>query len=319
MSVGFRFWTYRRRFTAQGLPCEVKFEAGLKGMQTTLFIAGVEHDACFRPAMGEQAIVNHQLSATLPDGSMLNVEGGYYSWWSVAIAAHMNGALIHESHPGKAIRLPERAIKMMTETTSKIDPETGKLRHDPAMDYSKLSANKVPIAVDIATGLLFFVVAKFTDLTTAALVGAGVGIALVIAQRFVKVDLLGGLAMFGIVMLLISAGFAYAFQDEDWVKMRSTIVGLIAASVFLSDGLFFKGRYMGRALSRYIAYTDIKEHRLSISLGLVGIAMAGLNFGVARMFSTDVWLFYTTFGDIFVSFGMALYAIHWSRQGLATA
>jgi intracellular septation protein A len=315
MAIGFRFWTYHRRFMAQGLPCALRFEAGLKGTQTILSVADVEHDACFRPAMGEQAVINHQLTAVLPDGAKLNVEAGYFNWWNIAIAAHLNGALIHESHPGKAIRLPDRAIKMMTETNSKIDPETGKIRHDPAMDYSKISANKVPIAVDIATGLLFFVVAKLTDLTTAALVGAGVGIALVIAQRFVKVDLLGGLAMFGIVMLLISAGFAYAFQDEDWVKMRSTIVGLIGATVFLSDGLLFKGRYMGRALSRYIAYTDIREHRLSISLGLVGIAMAALNYGVARLFSTDIWLFYTTFGDIFVSFAMALYAINWSRRG----
>ncbi len=319
MAIGFRYWTYHRHFIVRELPCEVRFLCGFTGYETILLIADVEHDRCFRPAIGAQAVVNHQLSAPLPDGSALTIEAGFCSWVSVAIAAHLDGALIHESHPGTPIRLPERAHKMISQTVDRVDPETGKLHQDPAMDYAKLSANKVPITVDIATGLLFFIVAKLTDLTTAALVGAGVGIGLVIIQRFVKVDILGGLAMFGILMLLISAGFAYALQDDYWVKMRSTIVGLIGATVFLSDGLFLKGRVMGRALSRYIAYADIKEHRLSISLGLVGIAMAAINYGVAQLFSTDIWLFYTTFGDIFVSFGMALYAIHWSRQGQAFA
>jgi intracellular septation protein A len=185
----------------------------------------------------------------------------------------------------------------------------------PAMDMGKLKANKVPIIVDIATGLLFFIVAKLTDLTTAALVGAAVGIGLVIAQRFVKADLLGGLALFGIIMMLLSAGFAWWFQDDDMVKMRSTIIGIIGAVTFLGDGLLNKGRYIGAGLSRYIAYVDINAARLAIGLGLTGLMMAILNFAVARLFSTDVWLFYTTFGDIFISFAMAMYAISWARQG----
>ncbi len=303
-AIGFRLWTYRRHFEADNLPCELVFIAGMTGVQTLLFVCDVEHDRCYRPTTGAQSIMNHQLSAKLPSGKTLSVEAGYYNWANVAIAARLDGELIHESHPGRTIRVPERAAKAMTQMTP-----VG----DPAMDYSKLSANKVPIAVDIATGILFFIVAKLTDLTTAALVGAAVGIALVVAQRFVKVDLLGGLALFGIVMLLISGGFAWAFQDDDMVKQRSTIVGLIGAAVFLTDGLLFKGRRIGAALSRYIAYSDINEARLATSLGCVGMAMAAINYGVARLFSTDVWLFYTTFGDIFVSFGMALIAIQWSR------
>lgn len=291
---------------ADGLPCELRFATGLKGAATVLLVCDVEHDQCFRPVSGADSVTNHQLSARLPSGKMLSVEAGYYSWTSIAIAARLDGVLIHESHPGTPIRLPERAAKMMAQTTA-----TG----EPAMDYSKLSANKVAIAVDIATGILFYAVAKLTDLTTAALVGAGVGIALVVVQRFVKVDLLGGLALFGVIMLLISGGFAWAFQDDELVKQRSTIVGLIGAAVFLTDGLLFKGRRIGAALSRYIAYNDINEARLATSLGCVGIAMAAINYGVAQLFSTEVWLFYTTFGDVVVSFGMALYAVQWSRGG----
>jgi intracellular septation protein A len=170
----------------------------------------------------------------------------------------------------------------------------------------------VPILVDIALGILFYAVAKLTDLPTAALVGAGAGIALVVLQRFVKADLLGGLALFGIVMLLISAGLAVAFQDDMAVKMRSTIVGLISATLFLGDGLL-GGNRLGKALSRYMVYNDIDPARLAVGMGILGLVMAGLNYLVARMTSTDVWLFYTTFVDFFLLMLLVLGVFAYAR------
>ena len=35
-------------------------------------------------------------------------------------------------------------------------------------------------------------------------------------------------------------------------------------------------------------------------MGLLGLLMAGLNYGVAKLTSTDFWLFYTTFVDFFL-------------------
>ena len=35
-------------------------------------------------------------------------------------------------------------------------------------------------------------------------------------------------------------------------------------------------------------------------LPLLGLVMAGLNYAVAKLASTDVWLFYTTFVDFFL-------------------
>jgi len=185
----------------------------------------------------------------------------------------------------------------------------------PGYDPGKLKRNKVPILTDIATGLLFFAVAKLTDLRTAALVGAGVGIALVVAQRFIRTDILGGMALFGILMLLISAGFAIVFEDDEIIKQRSTIVGLIGAALFLSDGLLLNGRRLGRGLNRYIAYTDVDDRRLAIGMGMVGAAMALANFMVVRLVSTDSWLFYTTFADIPLSIALVLLAVKWARQG----
>lgn len=304
-SPGFTLWTYRHTFQLEGRPARVVIKSGLKGMLSTLSVDGLELAYDFTPFSGADAARTHVLSATLPAGKQLEVEAGFISWTQVATAARLDGELIHESHPGTPVKMPDHVAKMVSQTTA-----DGK----PAADMGKLKANRIPIAVDVATGLLFFVVAKMTNLQTAALVGASVGLALVVAQRFIKTDILGGMVMFGIIMLLLSAGFAWVFEDDEIIKMRSTIIGLIAASAFLADGLL-GGRWLGQGMSRYVAYVDIRPARLSIAVGLTGLVMAGLNWAVVRIFSTDAWLFYTTFLDTIISMALILYGIQWARRG----
>jgi intracellular septation protein A len=172
--------------------------------------------------------------------------------------------------------------------------------------------NKPSIYADLALGLLFVVVAKFSDLTTAALVGAGAGLGLVVVQRFVKIDLLGGLALFGVFMLLVSAAFSLVFQDDNLVKLKGTILGLFTALLFLGDGLLNRGRYFGRRLARYVMQ-PVHEQRLAIGLGVLGAVMAGLNWGVAKAFSTDVWLAYSSVGDILLSMLLFLLVLRYAR------
>jgi intracellular septation protein A len=307
LPAGLRVWLYKRPFSL-GLAheCMVLVDSRMTGIWSMLFVNGTLAATDHTPISGPDAVRNHRLAATLDDGRLLEVEAGYLNWTNIGIAARLDGALVHESHPGRRIAYPERAARMATQQN-----EHGQPSYDPA----KLKRNKVPILVDIATGLLFFVVAKLTDLKTAALVGAAVGLSLVVIQRFVTVDLIGGMMLFGVFMLLVSAGFAIAFEDEEVIKHRSTIVGLVGATCFLFDGLVLKGRKLGRGIDRYMAYTDIDPKRLSIGMGLTGLVMAGGNSLVAWLFSTDVWLIYTTFLDIPVSMGLIFWTISWARKG----
>ncbi|NDE02825.1 MAG: hypothetical protein EBZ91_14065, partial [Gammaproteobacteria bacterium] len=88
---------------------------------------------------------------------------------------------------------------MSLEPDERLDDEEARAR-------AQWNRNKYSLAVDLSLGALFFILAKVTDdLSLSALVTAGAGLAVVFVQRFVKVDLLGGLAMFGVVMLLVSA------------------------------------------------------------------------------------------------------------------
>jgi intracellular septation protein A len=285
------------------LPGEVLVAVRATGMESALIVGGglIAEDRTLLG--GPESTRNHRLASTLPDGRAIDVEMGYVSWWTVGIAVRLDGVLVHESHPGRRIAFPERAARR----AAKPLPQ--------GFDPGQFRRNKVPLLIDVALGLLFFLVAKLTDLGTAALVGAGAGLALVVVQRFVKVDLLGGLALFGIVMLLVSAGLALAFQDDMMVKMRSTIVGLVSAALFLGDGLL-GGNRLGRGMARYLPYSDIDPGRLAFGVGLLGLVMAGLNYGVARLTSTDVWLFYTTFVDFFLAAVMVLAVFSYARGRL---
>lgn len=294
---------YRRPFMLGALPAEVVVTVRMTGMESALIAGGGLIAEDKTPLGGPESTRNHRLAATLPDGRAIDVEMGYVSWWTIGIAVRLDGALVHQSHPGRRIAYPERAARMAAKSGGE------------GFDPGQIRRNKVPLLVDIALGLIFFAVAKLTDLSTAALVGAGAGLALVAAQRFVKVDLLGGLALFGIVMLLISAGLALAFQDDMMVKMRSTIVGLISAALFLGDGLL-GGNRLGRGMARYLPYNDIDPGRLALGVGLLGLVMAGLNYAVAKLTGTDFWLFYTTFVDLFLAMAMVLVVFSFARGRL---
>jgi intracellular septation protein A len=295
---------YRRRFSAEGKACEVLTVSRLTGLESLLFVDGEIVARDETPAAGPEAVRNHRLGTLLPSGAALDVEAGYINWLSVGIAVRQDGALVHESHPGRRIAFPARAAKMLVNADNPEMPS--------GYDPGQFQRNKVPILVDVALGILFFAVAKLTDLSTAAIVGAVAGLALLVVQRFVKVDLIGGLALFGVVMLLVSAGLAIAFQDDMAVKMRTSIVGVISAVLFLGDGLL-GGNRLGKGLARYLPYTDIDPGRLAKGMGVLGLVMAGLNYVVAQLASTDVWLVYSTFVDFLLFMLLILLVFRYAR------
>jgi intracellular septation protein A len=266
-------------------------------MTSTLFINGVAVASdSFVLQRGSRVFRNNRVSHTLADGRVLSVEAGYVGWWKTQIAVRVNDALRYESQPGAVIQWPQSIGKTIEKDGTLSPEDEARMQAEEARVREQFRRNKPSLFFDIAMALLFYAVAKYTNLTTAALVSAGAGILGAIVQRITKIDLLGGLAVFGIVMSLITAGFAWAFQDDDMVKMRSTILGLLTAGLFLADGLF-GGRFLGKRLVRYMPHPETSAARLAIGLGLLGIFMAAMNYAVAKIFSTDAWLFYTTFLD----------------------
>jgi intracellular septation protein A len=236
---------------------------------------------------------NHRLCHTLQDGSKLEVEIGYLNWFNTGIRVSISGTLVHESHPGRDILYLTRVRK--ASLGGKTEQQ---LQEQRERDAAQWALNRPSLIIDIALGLLFFAVSKVTgNLTTAALVGAVAGLTVVLAQRFVKLDLLGGLAMFGVFTLLLSAGFSLWFQDERMVQLKGSILGVLVAGLIFGDGLFNRGRYFGARLARYLIGMTVDARRLSLGIAVLGLIMAGLNLMAMHWLSKDAWLTYTTFVD----------------------
>jgi intracellular septation protein A len=253
---------------------------------------------------------NHRLCHTLQDGSKLEVEIGYLNWYNTGIRVSISGTLVHESHPGRDILYLTRVRK--ASLGGKTEQQ---LQEQRERDAAQWALNRPSLIIDIALGLLFFAVSKVTgNLTTAALVGAVAGLTVVLAQRFVKLDLLGGLAMFGVFTLLLSAGFSLWFQDERMVQLKGSILGVLVAGLIFGDGLFNRGRYFGARLARYLIGMTVDARRLSLGIAVLGLIMAGLNLMAMHWLSKDAWLTYTTFVDAPLAMVLGLLVLIFAKK-----
>ena len=304
-------WTYRRPFSAQGENFIVLIEAGFTGWRSRLMIGHQEFVRDETILLGAALDYrNHRLCHTLPDGSQLEVEIGYLNWFNTGIRVSSNGILVHESHPGREILFLTSVRK-----ASLGDKSERQLQEQRQRDAAQWALNRPSLIVDIALGLLFFAVSKVTgNLTTAALVGAVAGLTVVVVQRFVKVDLLGGLGMFGVFTLLLSAGFSLWFQDERMVQLKGSILGVLVASLILGDALFNRGRYFGARLARYLIGMTVDARRLSLGIAMLGLIMAGLNLLATQWLSKDTWLIYTTFVDAPLAMVLGLLVFRFAKQ-----
>jgi intracellular septation protein A len=304
-------WTYRRPFSAQGEVFIVQIEAGIAGWRSRLMIGHQELVRDETILLGAAFdFRNHRLCHTLPDGSKLEVEIGYLNWFNTGIRVSISGTLVHESHPGRDILYLTRVRK--ASLGGKTEQQ---LQEQRERDAAQWALNRPSLIIDIALGLLFFAVSKVTgNLTTAALVGAVAGLTVVLAQRFVKLDLLGGLAMFGVFTLLLSAGFSLWFQDERMVQLKGSILGVLVAGLIFGDGLFNRGRYFGARLARYLIGMTVDARRLSLGIAVLGLIMAGLNLMAMHWLSKDAWLTYTTFVDAPLAMVLGLLVFRFAKQ-----
>jgi len=304
-------WTYRRPFSAQGEVFIVQIEAGIAGWRSRLMIGHQELVRDETILLGAAFdFRNHRLCHTLQDGSKLEVEIGYLNWFNTGIRVSISGTLVHESHPGRDILYLTRVRK--ASLGGKTEQQ---LQEQRERDAAQWALNRPSLIIDIALGLLFFAVSKVTgNLTTAALVGAVAGLTVVLAQRFVKLDLLGGLAMFGVFTLLLSAGFSLWFQDERMVQLKGSILGVLVAGLIFGDGLFNRGRYFGARLSRYLIGMTVDARRLSLGIAVLGLIMAGLNLMAMHWLSKDAWLTYTTFVDAPLAMVLGLLVFRFAKK-----
>ena len=312
-----RIWTYLRPFSHHGVDYTVEVFFTFTKTFSRLFRGNELLDEQSVHHVDEIQTLVHNLANDEVEDARVEVD--YVSWWSAGIAVIQGEDTVYESHPGKNVRFAEGMMQGSAPSPANdgsSDPASPGLDIGQMIEsnQSKWQRNKYSIYADLALGALFYLVGKFTeDLALAAIVGAGAGLALVVLQRFVKDDLLGGFAVFGTIMLVISAAFSLALQDDYWVQMKGTVLGLLTASIFMIDGVFRQGAYFGARIERYMPL-PLHHHRIAVGMSGLGIVMALANYYVAENFSEDFWLTWTTFLDMPLSIGLFYAIIFWARK-----
>jgi intracellular septation protein A len=297
-----KIWSYSRPFTFHGHSCEVKVTLTQSETISSLYVDDLLVDEQSIKYIDGLITFIHPLQTSSGFGA--EVQSGYFNWWNVGVAVTENGRLVHESHPGENLRYGEALM----EDLNGMKESAGEAR------ASKWEQNKYSIYADLALAALFFIVSKVTgDLVLAAIVGGVTGLGLIVLQRFVKVDLLGGFAVFGTIMLAISTAFSLVLQDSYWVQMKSTALGLFTAALFMVDGLLRQGAYFGARFERYMP-GSLHHNRLAIGMSIVGIVSASGNYVVAENFSEDFWLTYTTFLDLPIFMLSFFVILRWARK-----
>jgi intracellular septation protein A len=304
------------RFSADGHDWQVEIHTPGERFRYRVWCDGELVHEQFRHTGGdvEEMYRPFTLAVSAPEGP-LDITIGQISHLSAGCVVSRNGEVIHRSHD-KAFIQPDTS-KGFLGWLNKLPSDDDEPDAEEMAKQERAKARMPAIGVDLSMGVLFFFVAREFGLPTAALTGAGVTIGLFILQRLflTKTDLLGGFAVFGVVMALISASLALAFDNDLFIKLRGTIVGLIGAGFALADGLFNRGNYLGARIAGYMeSLMTLAPQRAAFGLAFAGSAMAMIDLPLAFILTTDQWIWYNAFLDSFIAMPIVLGTLWYLRE-----
>ena len=95
--------------------------------------------------------------------------------------------------------------------------------------------------------------------------------------------------------ILLFGGLTLFFQDDEFIKMKPTIINMVFASLLLT-GLKFKKLFLKMAMSTAFKLDDGIWRILTIRWSLFFIFLAFLNELVWRTQTTDFWVSFKVFG-----------------------
>lgn len=151
------------------------------------------------------------------------------------------------------------------------------------------------LLLDMAPLAAFFIGYKFADLMTATLlIMVATAISLIVTyvlERKIAISpLISG------VLVAVFGGLTLWLNDEQFIKLKPTIINLLLASVLLVGCYVFRRGMLKALLGMAISLTDEGWLKLSARWGWFFVFLAALNEIVWRSFSTDFWVSFKVFG-----------------------
>ena len=154
--------------------------------------------------------------------------------------------------------------------------------------------SKLKPLLDFGPLLVFFVVNTRWGLLAAT----GVLIPLSVVALVVSWKLEGRVsrvALFGTLAVLVFGGLTLALRDENFIKVKLTVLNALLGLV-LGVGLLRKKSLLKALLGSSLRLTEAGWRLLTLRFSLFFLFLAGLNEVLRRTLSTDAWVSFKVFG-----------------------
>lgn len=157
--------------------------------------------------------------------------------------------------------------------------------------------------------ILFFVVFKYFDIyyaTAAAMISSVILIGL---QKILRIKI-EKIQLVGLAMIVFFGSLTILFQDEQFIKLKPTVLYLVLALVLLGPQ-FFKKYLIKNLLEKQISLPNRVWKQLNISWILFFIFLGCLNYYIAQSFSTDFWVEFKLFGMLGITLIFTIIQAFW--------
>lgn len=159
--------------------------------------------------------------------------------------------------------------------------------------------------LDFAPLAVFFVAFKLAgvmEATLALVVATVTSIAIIYAveRKIALAPLISG------VLVTVLGGLSVWLHDEQFIKMKPTLVNLLFATLLLGGVVFFKRGLLRHVLDMAFHLTEEGWRVLSVRWGFFFLFLAGLNEVIWRNFPTEFWVNFKVFGMLTLTIAFAM-------------
>ena len=114
----------------------------------------------------------------------------------------------------------------------------------------------------------------------------------------------------GLIMIVVFGGLTIILEDEQFIKLKPTVLYFILALVLFIPQFFNK--YLVKSLlEKQISLPNIAWKKLNVSWILFFIFLGCLNLYIAQNFSTDFWVEFKLFGMLAITLVFTIFQAFW--------